>query len=93
MVQKCEPHLLKSVKNFQENENNLVKINNKLLTNENDVFVPNENKQIVEKLLQENQTKHFFFMLIGSKKWKVLNDILAPFGEKWKAKIMGTVSH
>lgn len=70
----------------------LMKINSKNLTNENDVFLPSENPSILHSLAAERQAKHFFLLLLGEKQWKSLNQILTPLGEKWKGKILSKVN-
>ena len=92
LFERCEQHLLKSVRNLSGDQAELIKINNKILTNENDVFISNENQNVVNRLLAEKQVKPFFFLLIGSKNLRILKDILSPLGEKWKGKILETVN-
>lgn len=91
LFEKCEQHLLKSPRNISGSKNDLIKINNKLLTNENDVFISNENQNILQELFREKKTKPFFYLLLGSKNLKILEDILSPLGEKWKGKILESV--
>ena len=91
LFERCEQHLLKSPKNISGNKNGLIKINNKLLTNENDVFISNENQDILQQLFREKKTKPFFFLLLGSKNLRILEEILSPLGEKWKGKILEAV--
>lgn len=67
------------------------KINNKFLTNSNDAFVFNNKNDIENQLLQEKEAKKFFYLIMGEKKLKILDGILAPLGEKWKKKLLTLV--
>lgn len=89
--QQYQQHLLKTPKKLVDE---FVKINDKTLTNGNDAFIAigNESPNLLAiRLLKEKEMKKFFLLIIGQKKWKSLNEILTPFGEKWKSKILSIV--
>ena len=100
--EKCEQHLFKQQQqsyfsskldtlNFRKD--GIVKINDPTLTNNNDAFVWGENADISNKLRNEKHVKNFLILAIGNQKWKELNEILSPLGEKWKTKILSIVSY
>lgn len=75
----------------KQSKNEYIKINNKLLTNENDAYIYNNKAEIEKKLMEERNPKNFFLLLLGEQKVKELKSILSPLGEKWKNKILNLV--